>query len=110
MEASRTGAVSTAAPDPAHRRDREGRRRATRPGRLRGGVHRDAALVFFVGMVVVMNSAGGLGVTDFAVIGLVHFLVLAVLVHTLGGASGAHFNPAVTITLAACARSGRSTP
>jgi MIP family channel proteins len=58
-------------------------------------------LVFFVCTVVVMNSASGIGVTDWAVIGLVHFLLLAVLVHTLGGASGAHFNPAVTVTLAA---------
>jgi glycerol uptake facilitator protein len=58
-------------------------------------------LVLFVGVVVVMNSAGGLGVTDWAVIGLVHFLLLAMLIHTLGGASGGHFNPAVTITLGA---------
>lgn len=58
-------------------------------------------LVFFIGVVVVVNSAGGLGFTDWSVIGLVHMLLLAMLVHTLGGASGAHFNPAVTVTLAA---------
>lgn len=58
-------------------------------------------LVFFVVVVVVLNSEAGLGFTDYAVIGLVHFLLLAFLVHTLGGASGAHFNPAVTVTLAA---------
>jgi glycerol uptake facilitator protein len=58
-------------------------------------------LVFFVGTIVVVNSAAGLGFTDWAVIGLVHFLLLAMLIYTLGGASGGHFNPAVTVTLAA---------
>jgi MIP family channel proteins len=56
-------------------------------------------LVFCIGMVVSINSGDGLGVTDFAVIGLVHTWVLMLLVHSLGGASGAHFNPAVTIAL-----------
>ena len=56
-------------------------------------------LVFCVGMVVSVNSGDGLGVTDFAVIGLVHTFVLMLLIHSLGGASGAHFNPAVTIAL-----------
>src|SRR5215213_12002484 len=56
-------------------------------------------LVFCVGMVVSINSGDGLGVTDFAVIGLVHTFVLMLLIHSLGGASGAHFNPAVTIAL-----------
>ena len=56
-------------------------------------------LVFFV--CSVLSVASGLGVTDFAVIGLVHVFVLAMLVYTLGGTSGAHFNPAVTISLAA---------
>lgn len=37
--------------------------------------------------------------TDFVVIGLVHGLVLFVLVQTLFGASGAHFNPAVTAAM-----------
>lgn len=58
-------------------------------------------LVLFICFVVSLNSAGGLGVTDFAVIGLVHFFALAMLIATLGGVSGAHFNPAVTVTLAA---------
>lgn len=56
-------------------------------------------LVFFVTMV--LSVAAGLGVTDFAVIGLVHVFVLMMLIHSLGGASGAHFNPAVTAALAA---------
>ncbi|HEX8120823.1 MAG TPA: aquaporin [Solirubrobacteraceae bacterium] len=60
-------------------------------------------LVFFVGTIVSLHSPvpEALGVTDWAVIGLVHFLLLTMLVYTLGQASGAHFNPAVTVTLAA---------
>lgn len=57
-------------------------------------------LVFFICMIVIVNSKNGIGVTDWAVIGLVHFLVLMLLVASLGGTSGAHFNPAVTVTLA----------
>ena len=63
-------------------------------------------LVFFVGLVVTVNSQGVLGFTDWAVIGLVHFLLLAMLIHTLGGASGGHFNPAVTAALAALRKIG----
>ena len=53
-------------------------------------------LVFFICAILSINSAGGIGVTDWAVIGLLHAFVLAMLVYALGGASGAHFNPAVT--------------
>src|SRR5215213_4843562 len=56
-------------------------------------------LVFFVTMV--LSVGAGLGYADFAVIGLVHVFVLAMLIHTLGGTSGAHFNPAVTAALLA---------
>ena len=38
---------------------------------------------------------------DFSVIGLVHVFLLFVLVQTLAVISGAHFNPAVTVALAA---------
>jgi len=38
---------------------------------------------------------------DFSVIGLVHVLVLFMLIQTLAVVSGAHFNPAVTVALAA---------
>jgi len=61
-------------------------------------------LVLFIASVVAVNSADGLGVTDFAVIGLVHAFLLAMLIYTLGATSGAHFNPAVTIALAAIRR------
>ena len=63
-------------------------------------------LVLFVAVIVSVHSSGVLGVTDWAVIGLVHLLVLAMLIHTLGGASGGHFNPAVTVTLAALRKIG----
>src|SRR3954465_13629465 len=59
-------------------------------------------LVLFIGSI--LSTATGLGVTDFAVIGLLHVFVLAMLVATLGGVSGAHFNPAVTIALATARR------
>jgi len=39
--------------------------------------------------------------TDFSVIGLVHVFVLFVLIQTLAVISGAHFNPAVTVTMTA---------
>src|SRR3954466_12435238 len=58
-------------------------------------------LVFFICMIVILNSRDGLGFTDWAVIGLVHAFVLMLLVNALGGTSGAHFNPAVTVTLTA---------
>ena len=58
-------------------------------------------LVFFICLAVSLSSKTGLGFTDFAVIGLVHCLVLTLLIASLAGASGAHFNPAVTVTLAA---------
>ena len=61
-------------------------------------------LVLFICVIVSVNSRDGLGVTDFAVIGLVHAFLLAMLVYTLGGTSGAHLNPAVTIGLAAVRR------
>jgi glycerol uptake facilitator protein len=38
---------------------------------------------------------------DFSVIGLVHVFVLFVLIQTLAVVSGAHFNPAVTVAMAA---------
>src|SRR4051812_31405851 len=58
-------------------------------------------LVLFICMAVILNSRGGLGFTDWAVIGLVHAFILMLLVASLGGTSGAHFNPAVTVTLTA---------
>jgi len=57
------------------------------------------ALVFFI--VTVICVSAGLGFTDYAVIGLVHLLVLMLLINSLGAASGAHFNPAVTVALTA---------
>jgi MIP family channel proteins len=57
-------------------------------------------LVLFVVLVVSVYASGGPSTTtDMVAVGLVHAFVLMMLVATLGGASGAHFNPAVTIGL-----------
>ncbi|MBK5118200.1 MAG: aquaporin, partial [Thermoleophilia bacterium] len=57
-------------------------------------------LVFVIGTVISLYVAVGgqaqFG-SDFAVIGLVQGFVLFLLVMTLGGVSGAHLNPAVTL-------------
>jgi MIP family channel proteins len=58
-------------------------------------------LVTFIGLVVSLTSREALGFTDWAVIGLVHAFVLALLVASLAGVCGAHFNPAVTVAMAA---------
>lgn len=58
-----------------------------------------ALLVLFLCLIVIVAGGGTLRV-DLAVIGLAHVLILTVLVATLGGVSGGHFNPAVTLTLA----------
>lgn len=65
-------------------------------------------LVFVVTSVVTLyltvgDQAAQFG-SDFAVIGLVHAFVLFMLVLTLGGVSGGHFNPAVTVAAAALRR------
>jgi glycerol uptake facilitator protein len=49
--------------------------------------------------VTLFVNSQGTG-SDWVVVGLVHFLVLFVLVQTLGSISGAHLNPAVTVSLA----------
>lgn len=56
-------------------------------------------LVFFITMVVSLYVATGQNTqfgSDFAVVGLAHFLVLFALIISVGVASGGHFNPAVT--------------
>ncbi len=50
-------------------------------------------LVFFICGFLSVSSAGGF---DLAGLALAHAFVLMVLIYALGGASGAHFNPAVT--------------
>lgn len=57
-------------------------------------------LVLFIGLILSVQ-ASVLDSADFAVIGLVHVFTLGMLVSALGGTSGAHFNPAVTLTLTA---------
>jgi glycerol uptake facilitator len=63
-------------------------------------------LVFFVTAVVSLfvtqaTPRNPTPFVDFGVIGLVHFLLLFILVQGFAIASGAHFNPAVTIAMAA---------
>jgi glycerol uptake facilitator protein len=56
-------------------------------------------LVFFVTSVVVLYVATGQNSqfgSDYAVVGLTHFLVLFALIISIGVASGGHFNPAIT--------------
>ena len=53
-----------------------------------------AILVFSICIVVTSADVGNTSITDIA---LVHFLILGGLIYNLGGISGAHFNPAVTI-------------
>jgi MIP family channel proteins len=58
-------------------------------------------LVFSVTLAVsLFVNSQGTG-SDWAVVGLVHFLVLFMLVMTIGSISGAHLNPAVTLALLA---------
>jgi MIP family channel proteins len=56
-------------------------------------------LVFFITSVVALYVATGENAqfgSDFAVVGLTHFLVFFALIISVGVASGGHFNPAVT--------------
>jgi glycerol uptake facilitator protein len=56
-------------------------------------------LVFFITSVVVLYVSTGQNAqfgSDFAVVGLTHFLVLFALIISIGVASGGHFNPAIT--------------
>ncbi len=64
-------------------------------------------LVFFITSVVVLYVATGENAqfgSDFAVVGLTHFLVLFALIISIGVASGGHFNPAVTAAFIALRR------
>lgn len=53
-------------------------------------------LVFFICAFI---SIAHPGTHDLAALGLVHAFVLAAAIYALGGTSGAHFNPAVTVAL-----------
>lgn len=64
-------------------------------------------LTFFVCSVVILFVSAGNQAqfgSDFAVVGLVHAFLLFGLVLVFGGVSGGHFNPAVTVAIAAVRR------
>ena len=64
-------------------------------------------LVFFITSVVALYVATGQNSqfgSDFAVVGLTHFLVLFALIISIGVASGGHFNPAITAAFIAIRR------
>jgi MIP family channel proteins len=64
-------------------------------------------LVFFITSVVSLYVATGQNAqfgSDFAVVGLTHFLLLFSLIISIGVASGGHFNPAVTAAFIAIRR------
>jgi MIP family channel proteins len=63
-------------------------------------------LVLFIALIVSVYARVGIATPEFAVIGLLHAFLLMMLIQTLGGTSGAHFNPAVTIGLAAVRKIG----
>jgi glycerol uptake facilitator protein len=96
---STTGAVTAHQPDRDERSDLDRRGLDAYAAEFLGTF----LLVLFIGIIVSLHQPNpeALGVQDWAVIGLVHFFLLTMLVYTLGHASGAHFNPAVTATLTA---------
>jgi glycerol uptake facilitator-like aquaporin len=64
-------------------------------------------LVFFVTSVITLYVASGQNAqfgSDFAVVGLSHFLILFSLIISIGVASGGHFNPAITAAFMALRR------
>jgi MIP family channel proteins len=65
-------------------------------------------LVLFIVLVLTISASppAGLGGPDWAVVGLVHAFALMLLIAALGGASGAHFNPAVTAGMLSTRRIG----
>jgi MIP family channel proteins len=65
-------------------------------------------LVLFIVLVLTISASppAGIGGPDWAVVGLVHAFALMLLIAALGGASGAHFNPAVTVGMLSTRRIG----
>jgi MIP family channel proteins len=65
-------------------------------------------LVLFIVLILTVSAPSpiGIGGPNFAVVGLVHAFALMILIAALGGACGAHFNPAVTVGMLSTRRIG----
>jgi MIP family channel proteins len=65
-------------------------------------------LVLFIVLVLTISASppAGIGGPNFAVVGLVHAFALMLFIAALGGACGAHFNPAVTVGMLSTRRIG----
>jgi MIP family channel proteins len=65
-------------------------------------------LVLFIVLVLTISTSQpvGIGGPNFAVVGLVHAFALILLIAALGGTSGGHFNPAVTVGVLSARRIG----
>lgn len=56
-------------------------------------------LVLFICLTASVTMADGFNLGGLLVVALAHAIVLAMAIYALGSTSGAHFNPAVTVTL-----------
>jgi glycerol uptake facilitator protein len=98
--------VAARAPEPAAPREAIPTARATvspigGPAAYAAEVLGTLILVLFIILAVSLTAdpPAGFGFADYSVIGLVHMFALTLVVAALGGASGGHFNPAVTLAL-----------
>ena len=91
-----------------HRLPREGVAPLGRPAAYAAELVGTFGLVLFIVLVLTISTSQpvGIGGPNFAVVGLVHAFALMLLIAALGGTSGGHFNPAVTVGLLSARRIG----
>jgi MIP family channel proteins len=92
----------------AHSRPDDGVAPLGRPAAYAAELIGTFGLVLFIVLVLTISAPApfGIGGPNFAVVGLVHAFALMILIAALGGASGAHFNPAVTAGMLSARRIG----